>query len=120
MLVLGHGKKYKIKPSGKNNEMGIDCSPININEWYYSEHISVDIDATVEPDIVHDLRIVPWPFEDGEFDTIIDCTGASLKNKYSRLFIEINRILADDGVFHGWKNNKPTTFKKYKNTMKST
>ena len=34
-------------------------------------YINLDIDACVDPDILHNCNILPYPFEDGQFDEIV-------------------------------------------------
>lgn len=101
ILVLGHGKFYK-EPSY------VRCSPIPVSEWYYKPHISVDMDPEIEPDVIHDLRTFPWPFEPNSFDLIVDTCGLALERYYTdeSFMNEIHRLLTPNGVFE--KRKKPT------------
>lgn len=97
-LILGHGKLYE----GAGHTL---CSPIDIKDW--PEHyISVDIHPAVLPDIVCDLRIMPWPFADSSFHTVIDTCGLGLFHYYMRtpfapFFDELRRVLNPCGTFYG-------------------
>jgi len=33
--------------------------------------MTVDVNPAIKPDVVHDLNVVPWPFEDNQFKKII-------------------------------------------------
>jgi hypothetical protein len=96
ILVLGHGKLYEEWNRIRN-------SPIPPSEWLNVEHISVDMDPDMKPDIVHNLDKYPWPFPDASFDKIIDTTGIALKHRYnnSTFIKEVRRLLAVEGVFIG-------------------
>ena len=60
--------------------------------------VTVDISKEVNPDIVHDLNIYPYPFLDNEFDEIY-CEDIllSLENFFLTMK-EIHRILKLDGI----------------------
>lgn len=73
-----------------------------LDAWYNDPYVSVDRDAVVQPDIVYDLRLVPWAFaSDNSFDTIIDCCGIGLVPYRASLRNEFMRVLAPGGTFFG-------------------
>lgn len=101
-LVLGHGRKY--------SKSYVRCSSLDVNEWYDSDYICVDINKTVEPDIVFDLTKRTWSFcKEDEFDRIIDTTGIlfirsniSHERLYCHGFEEkILKLLKINGHFYG-------------------
>jgi hypothetical protein len=80
-LVLGHSKYYNIND--------IRCSPIPLSQWIYDEYITVDIDKNIKPDIVYNLKNIPWIFaEDNSFDRIIDATGIEINTLCSKIDVE--------------------------------
>jgi len=98
-LILGHGEYFNINRD-------IRCSPIPIEDWINDKYISVDFIPEIKPDILHDLRKYPWPFEDTSFDKIIDTCGMGLEGDYKKtqFITEIKRILKKNGIFIGRKN----------------
>ena len=104
-LILGHGKLYAQKHKQRPGEMWIRCSPIDTKLWLDDAHTSVDIDANMLPDIVYDLKKLPWAFAgDGSFDRIIDTCGMGLERLYKqpKFIQELDRVLAAGGTFVGW------------------
>lgn len=57
-LLLGAGTEHlrRIQYMGRQDFSG--------------ELVTLDMDADLQPDVVHDLNDLPYPFEDGEFDEI--------------------------------------------------
>ncbi len=97
-LILGHGKWYSKKSNAH-------CSPIDIDDWFDDEYISVDYDPEMQPDILFNLYEKGWTFaQDDQFDRIIDTTGCCLRHKYTQEYFlcELRRILKSNGVFYGW------------------
>ena len=45
---------------------------LNLGSGNYplKDHINVDFIESLKPDVVHDLNVVPYPFESGAFDRI--------------------------------------------------
>ena len=62
--------------------------------------ITLDIDSNHKPDVVHDLNIIPLPFEDNQFKEIICHHILEHLNDLSRLMKELHRICAGDGVIY--------------------
>lgn len=60
------------------------------------DHVNLDIVAAEGVDVVHDLNIVPLPFEDGRFDEV-RCDSILEHVDYIRLLGDIHRILTPDG-----------------------
>lgn len=75
------------------------------NEWH--DLTTVDIDPNCGADVVHDLNVTPWPFEDNTFDEIhayevIEHLGrqGDYESFFSQ-FTEIYRILKPGGLLIG-------------------
>jgi hypothetical protein len=98
ILILGHGRNYNI-----NN---IRCSCYPVEKWFYENYTCVDIDPTINPDIVFDLR-KDWTFcKENEFNLIVDTCGlAFIRNDYNTIFKnKIEKVLNENGLFYGFKN----------------
>lgn len=65
---------------------------------------TLDVDPSCKPDVVHDLNILPWPFEDDSFDEIhafevLEHLGRQGDwQTFFAHFSEIHRILKPGGV----------------------
>jgi hypothetical protein len=97
-LVLGHGSLY-VQDGDR-----IRCSPIDKSIWLSSPHTSVDMDSDTLPDIVFDLRKMPWTFAlDESYDNIVDTSGIALESFYRSTCFdrEIRRVLKKGGTFYG-------------------
>jgi len=102
ILILGHGKTHRQIRS----ENCITC-----NKDYYEKLLkddkniitTLDKDESVLPDVVWDFFKYKYPFEEREFDIIIDASGQSLARAYHNreFWEEINRILRLHGFFFG-------------------
>lgn len=75
------------------------------NEWH--DLTTVDIDPNCGADVIHDLNVTPWPFEDDTFDEIhayevIEHLGrqGDYESFFSQ-FTEIYRILKPGGLLIG-------------------
>lgn len=66
--------------------------------------VSVDINQEVNPDVVHDLNVLPWPFEDSSFEEIhaydvLEHLGTQGDARaFFAHFYEIWRILRNGGL----------------------
>ncbi len=75
------------------------------NKEGYENPVTLDINPNVKPDIVHDLEVLPLPFDDNEFDEIhayevLEHTGEQGDYKFFfKQFIEFWRILKQGGLF---------------------
>ncbi len=59
--------------------------------------VTLDIDPLHNPDIVHDLNNVPWPFEDNTFDEIICHHVIEHLEKLDVAMKELYRITSPEG-----------------------
>lgn len=68
---------------------------------------TLDIDGSHKPDVLHDLNVLPWPFEDNSFDEIhayevLEHLGQQGDYKsFFAHFSEIWRILKPSGTIYG-------------------
>jgi SAM-dependent methyltransferase len=86
----------------------------HLGESEWKELITLDINEDHNPDVVHDLEVLPYPFEDNQFDEIhayevLEHTGAQGDYKFFfAQFSELWRILKPDGVLYAtvpeWKS----------------
>jgi predicted SAM-dependent methyltransferase len=65
-------------------------------------YINIDADPTCRPDVLHDLEVTPWPFEDNSFDELIathvlEHLGATSKD-WLAIWKEIWRVTQPDGT----------------------
>lgn len=63
-------------------------------------YINLDFRGQVEPDVVHDLNVFPYPFEDHSFDMI---EAFHVIEHLDRAFVvmkELHRILKPEGLLH--------------------
>jgi len=70
-------------------------------EW--GDLVTLDVDLSCKPDVVHDLNYFPYPFSDAEFDEIfafevLEHVGTQGDWRFFfRQFSELHRILKDGG-----------------------
>ena len=103
-LVLGHGRYFAEADLEFPDGHYIRCSPIDKRLWLDLPHTSVDFDPEVRPDIVYDLRVLPWAFaRDGGYDRIIDTCGLAIDRLYTtpKFIAELDRVLTPGGTFFG-------------------
>lgn len=87
---------------GTNRQKKVTIPGMDV-EW--SELVTVDIDPSVKPDIVHDLNVLPLPFADNSFDEIhayevLEHCGKQGDFKFFfDQFAEFYRILKPGGHF---------------------
>lgn len=60
----------------------------------------VDVNPRVEPDVLHDLDVVPYPFPDDEFDAIYCHDVLEHLSDVPRVMQELYRILRDQGMLY--------------------
>jgi len=70
---------------------------LGCGEFKKEGYINVDISNQCEPDLVYDLNIIPYPFEDNLFDLIeLDHLLEHLNEPF-KVMAELNRILRKKG-----------------------
>lgn len=74
-----------------NDKLNLGCGN-DIREGY----VNLDITALDGVDVVHDLNVLPLPFEDGSFSEIL-CLDVFEHVDYAPLLKECHRILKDGG-----------------------
>jgi SAM-dependent methyltransferase len=62
--------------------------------------VNLDIVATTNPDVVHDLNVRPWPFDDGAFDEIWAQDVIEHLDDVVGTMEEIHRVSSAGGVVH--------------------
>jgi len=65
-----------------------------------SDATTVDIDPEHHPDVLHDLRVAPWPFEDNSFNEIIAHHVIEHLDSLIKPFQELHRVCRKDGVIY--------------------
>ena len=98
---------------GCGNRRVKELSIAEVAEWH--DLTTLDVDPTTNPDVVHDLNILPYPFEDNSFDEIhayevLEHTGQQGDWRwFFAQFSEFYRILKPDGQLYGtsplWTSN---------------
>ncbi len=63
-------------------------------------YINVDWSPLNTPDIVHNLNVLPYPFEDNSFELIEMYHVLEHLDKPFEIMRELHRILKDDGILH--------------------
>lgn len=94
-------------------ELLIGCGNKRVKEISITDSLefqnvtTLDIDPTTNPDIEHDLNVLPYPFEDNTFDEIhayevLEHTGQQGDWRwFFAQWSEFYRILKPDGQFYG-------------------
>ena len=103
-LLIGSGyRRFRIM-----DEMGIRNLSTMKNDGEWNNLTTLDIDPNCKPDVIHDLNMFPYPFEDNTFDEIhaydmmqhIGRQGDI--HTFFKQFSELQRILKPNGyVFIG-------------------
>ena len=65
----------------------------------HPDAVTLDIESRLNPDVVHDLNIHPWPFKDNSFSNIIAHHVIEHLNDLSCME-ELHRICKKDGVIY--------------------
>lgn len=93
LLGCGHSREKKVKLNDDSKE--------------FKHLITLDINESTNPDVVHDLSVYPWPFQDESFDEIhayeiLEHLGSQGDYKsFFQTFNEIYRILKPKGRLYG-------------------
>ena len=69
---------------------------LGCGEDHIEHAVNVDIDASVNPDVVVDLQATPWPWADNAFEQVF--ASHILEHLDPVPWGELRRVLADDGV----------------------
>lgn len=98
---------YKSRGHGGISFTGVDIAPVapgSANISAESIRPDKDMDWTF---VQHDLRDLPWPFEDGEFDLVFskDMATAIPLMEHPNFSSEILRVLKSGGVFEIWETD---------------
>lgn len=94
---------YRVISLGCGHRKALDMGPTNRPAEY--EHITLDIDRSVDPTVVHSLDIVPYPFRDNSadeihaYDVIEHCGRQGDWMYFFTQFEEIWRILKPGAYF---------------------
>ncbi len=62
--------------------------------------INVDINLDTNPDVVHDLNVIPYPFEDNSFDMIVAISILEHLSDFFAVMEEVHRISRDGATVH--------------------
>ncbi len=71
---------------------------LGCGEIRHDNTIHVDINDRANPDVVHDLDVIPWPFEDGEFSEVIAEDVVEHMDSVVAMVQEAWRVLEPGGV----------------------
>lgn len=91
LLGCGRNRKKQVYPKGASGD--------------FQNLTTLDIEPIHKPDFVHDLNVLPWPFEDNSFDEVhayevLEHFGTQGDYKaFFAHFSEVWRILKPDGQF---------------------
>lgn len=81
-----------------NNE--IKKLNLGCGQYRKEGYVNVDWSARNNPDVTHDLNVVPYPFEDASFDEIEMFHVLEHLDRPFTIMHEIHRILKPGGTFH--------------------
>ena len=85
--------------------IGCGSRRVNLTGRVWEELVTLDINPAHDPDVLHDLTVLPLPFRDDEFDEIhayeiLEHTGQQGDYRFFfAQFQEFWRILKPDGLF---------------------
>jgi SAM-dependent methyltransferase len=65
-----------------------------------ADAVNVDLVASTEPDLVHDLNQFPWPLPDGHFTEVYAMDVIEHLDNVVAVMEEIHRVCADDAIVH--------------------
>ena len=66
----------------------------------FDDAVTLDIDPVHKPDVVHDLNIVPLPFNDNSFKKIVCHHVVEHLEGLSKLMAELHRICRPEGIIY--------------------
>mgnify|MGYP000504540791 CR=1 FL=1 len=82
-------KDYLMKWGGVNIDIG--CGPSKVDGF-----IGVDIREFPSIDVIHDLDVIPWPFDNSSVDLVIASHVVEHVDSVILFMSELHRILRDD------------------------
>ncbi len=65
---------------------------------HHPDAVNLDVTPDTGPDVVHDLNVFPWPFEDGQFDEVLAYDVIEHLDNVVRVMEEIHRICRPGAV----------------------
>lgn len=65
-----------------------------------SGYINVDIDDKHNPDVVHDLNVMPWPWEDNSIEQIMALDILEHVDDLVKIMDEMQRVIQPEGVLY--------------------
>lgn len=71
---------------------------LGCGEVRFEDAIHVDINERSAPDVVHDLNVIPWPWEDEQFDEVIGEDIIEHLDSVVGTVEEAHRVLRTGGV----------------------
>lgn len=98
-------KRYLLLGAGHQRMKSLQSPQTPEKDFSAGELVTLDIDPAVNPDVVHDLDVLPYPFADNEFDEIHayevmeHCGRQGDWKFFFAQFEEIWRILKPGGLF---------------------
>jgi SAM-dependent methyltransferase len=66
MLRVTAPERFDLRPSGPGRVLDVGCGSAK-----HPGAVGLDISADTEADVVHDLDVFPYPFEDSSFDQVL-------------------------------------------------
>jgi SAM-dependent methyltransferase len=97
-------RRYLLLGAGHKRDKVLQSPQTPEKDFSGGELVTLDIDPSVSPDIVHDLDVLPYPFEDNSFDEVhayevLEHCGRQGDWKFFfAQFSEIWRILKPGGI----------------------
>jgi SAM-dependent methyltransferase len=96
-------KRYLLLGSGSEHSKRIAFDKSPEKDFSEGELVTLDVDPDLNPNVVHDLDSLPYPFQDNEFDEIhayevLEHCGTQGDGKFFfNQFAEFYRMLKPDG-----------------------
>lgn len=59
-------ERFDLRPTGAGRVLGVGCGSAK-----YPGAVGIDVSPHTEADVVHDLDVFPYPFEDASFDHVL-------------------------------------------------
>ena len=81
-----------------SNEKESDCLNLGSGRKYVEDAVNVDITPSTNPDIVHDLNVIPWPFPENHFAEVTANDVVEHLDDVMATFEEIHRICSQGAI----------------------